>query len=900
MNIKTTLVLFVLFLAVAACLVFVVKPWEERSTAVVEQPKTTAKALFDPKPADVDRVEVSLRGNEARRVFKKEADGWTMLVPTTCPAMDGLISSDFIDKVGNLKYLKEYKVGDKLRPDDAVTRLNDPAATVKLMKGDKVLAELMLGNHLGTGKGHYIKRSGSDSIYESQESQPQESLDKAFDKKASTYRNKTILNIKLDDVKEILATGLSTYKLVKNGPNWLIEQPDRGRADKSAVEMNVANPLVRLSVNDFIDDAPAGGKAYGLDQPRMTLTVKSTRTVQPKAKPGDPNTKPADTQPSTEEVENTLLVGGATGDNNYYARLKSAPWVFTISSSMVDNFGKKVSELRDKTLAKVENAAVVKIVSQTPEGEMTLVKQQGKWSFADGTVSDATAVTDLITALADLKAVEFVDVGKLSLAPPDWSKPRAKVTVTQEGEANPAVVLVGPASASGKMVYVKNAAEDAVAVVREDQVNQLLAGPVAYTDRQVMDFPRERAAKLEIVRTGDEPVTLKQEKNVWSMIAPVPAAVEAEAVRNLIQDIATLRAKRVVGKDKAAFGLNTPAVSLAVTVEPLTANPNVKVASSAPATTQPGKKPSLQDLLDYTLALPKEKQNPLAIDMLKDMIAKEKVPATQPGQPKPGMSAEELLKFQKTLPKEKQNPKATEMLEKLVAEHGQVTSKPAASQPATPPTIYRLAIGQKDGKTYACREDRALVYELDNKIFDDAKAEMHDRQVVKLDTAAVAEVTLVNGGNELTFRKSGEDWTCTADPVLPIDKAKVDEVLNAVRDLKTHRYVAYQAADLAKYGLTGQVGRVSMLVEGGKRIEILLSATGPAGDSDKSRYAVLADGKAVFLLKGDQADKFAKKLDNFEKKAQEPPKPGGMGNPMGGMGSPMGGPMGGGMPPEDQ
>ena len=89
MNTKTTLVLAVLAVAVVACLFFVVKPWEDRVVVPGdEEPKSTAKALFDPKPADVDRVEVSLRDEPTAQVFKKDADGWTMLSPTTCPAVE--------------------------------------------------------------------------------------------------------------------------------------------------------------------------------------------------------------------------------------------------------------------------------------------------------------------------------------------------------------------------------------------------------------------------------------------------------------------------------------------------------------------------------------------------------------------------------------------------------------------------------------------------------------------------------------------------------------------------------------------------------------------------------------------------------------------------------------------
>ena len=105
------------------------------------------------------------------------------------------------------------------------------------------------------------------------------------------------------------------------------------------------------------------------------------------------------------------------------------------------------------------------------------------------------------------------------------------------------------------------------------------------------------------------------------------------------------------------------------------------------------------------------------------------------------------------------------------------------------------------------------------------------------------------------------------DPVVPIDKQKVTDVCNALREIQTHRYVDYDADDLAGYGLAGDVDRVAVTLSDRRRIEILLSATGPAGDPDKSRYALLAGTRKVFLLKGEQADKFQQKLEDFEKTA---------------------------------
>jgi hypothetical protein len=311
--------------------------------------------------------------------------------------------------------------------------------------------------------------------------------------------------------------------------------------------------------------------------------------------------------------------------------------------------------------------------------------------------------------------------------------------------------------------------------------------------------------------------------------------------------------------------------------------------------TQPAEGPtgiSTEDLLNLQRSLPPEDQNPIATRLLEDMLEKEQAgkagAATQPAKKKPPISNQELLDYLFTLPEEKRNPLAVKMLQDLIAKEKAdeeaaaaqaaasttqpVTTKPTPApeptkpEPAAQATIYRLLLNQKEGKTYACLADGDLIYELEDKVYEDATAEMHDRQIAKFEVDDVIELTLGSGEREITFRKSEDDWKYAADPVLPIDNQKVKDVLEACKDLKTHRYVDYTASDLGRYGLSGDdVRRLAVAVQGGERIDIRLSKTGPEGDPDDSVYAVLAGSKEVFLLKEEQVEKFTKKLEDFEK-----------------------------------
>lgn len=967
MNIKTTIVLLMVCIAIGMYVWLVEKPGQTPAPVTKE---TVEKSLFDPKPEGVDRVELTRKGEPTITLIKESTgDEWNIETPIKAPARK-YDAEGVIRAVAEMKYVKEFAAKDAERPSEKISGLKEPSAVVKLIKAGKPIGEVLVGERQPTGVGFYVQLAGSDKILVSKED-PSYSLNKKLD----DLREKRVLNFLMDKVERVKVEGLQNFELAKGeGGKWMMEKPFRGRADKTAVE-NFIRPLSNLSADAFKDDAPTSYKLYGLEKPRLKITLETKKEIPAKAKPGDANTKPADTQPSIESKTYVVMIGGPTDTKNesFFARLDSAPWVFSLRKTSIDTMAPEAANLRDKTIAVVDSAKVAKIQAETPAGTLDVNKEGEKWLFADKTEADFTLVADLVKTVRDLKATSFVDPATTPVDV-DWNKPRAKVTMTLTGEPNPVTVLVGPASTSGRMVYVRNAAEDGVAAVPEDTITQLLQGGVSYRNRSVLSFDRERARKIELTRKGSKPVELTRTDidRTWRMQSPVAADADADAVRNLLQDISNLSAKKVVAVgDKAKYGLDEPEVSLAVHVHPLPpstqAVPPVPPAptatkpvadvgeesaamasASAPATpppaasSRPASKPAagvdrdtkvLKDLLEFQKTNPQE--NPMATKMLQEMLAKKEgqsssqreaevlktlleyqktnpdakpevtqllkdmlaaksgsQPAgTQPAGAKKSDPAQEikvlkeLLEFQKTNPSE--NKLATEMLKDLLAE--KTGAKPAsAPAPTTPPAapapiVYQLQLAQKDGVTYACVAGNDTVYELEGKVFEDVTAEMRNRQIAKFTVEEVTEVAFKAKAAQITLRKDGENWKYVEDALLPIDSKKVTDVINAFRELRTHRFVEYAADDLAEYGLAGEVDHVSFALKSGPRTEILLSATGPEGDADKSRYAVVAGTKQVFLLKGDQAVKFEQKIRDFEKTANAPADdktpPGGPGGP---------------------
>jgi len=934
MNIKTTIMLLLVCAGVFAYLFLVVNPW---APEVVEPEKasTDGTPILDPKLEKIDRIELTRRGDDPFVFVLDAADEWNLESPLKAPATKFEVDA-LKDAVAGIHYVKEYAASAKDRPGEKVTGLDKPMATVKLTADGKVVLDARIGNRLPTGTGNYLQLAGADTVYVSKKD-----LKAPLSKRLDAYRNKRVMKFDMNDVKRVNVEGVQNFELVRNeDQSWVIEKPLRGRADKSQAE-GVARTLSNLYVQSFKDDKPISLKAYGLEPPQLTVTVETLEEIPPKAKPGSPGTQPADTQPSMETVNYVLMVGGATDPKSeaFFARLGDSPWVFAIRNDTYKKLASAPGQLLDKSIAEVDTAKVKTITAQTPGGAMTLTMDSDQnWLFADGSEAEAALVDDLLRAVRDLKATEYLVTSDTSLMTLDWSKPRAQVALTVEGELNPVTVLVGPASASGRMVYVRNAAEEAVAVVHEDAVAQLLQPPLAYRDRTVMKFQQDRVEHIEITRADAPTVRLAMKDSRWQMVSPIVAKTDRIAARNLVQDLSSLSAQRIVGTaNKSAYGLDEPQVSVTVQIKPVAALPGAKVVgeekAAAPAatdtlaeidrdieaikkmlehqknnpdakpevtkiledrlarkiaSTQPMTMPSaetvetaerdievLEQMLEYQKQHP-DKENLLATEMVKELLAKRqtatKPVVASPEDVKAGIIERDIKMIEQMLDAQKGNPNAkpevTKMLEdRLVQKKAELAGIKAPSQPevkSLPMHVLRLDLAQKDGKTYAAVTGSETVFELDNKIFEDVSAEMHERQILQFATNEVSEVAFQTAVAKITLRKTGDEWKYMEDPIVPIDAKKVTDVCSAFRDVKASRYVDYDAKDLMPYGLAGEVDRMAITLEGRQRVEIVLSKKGPAGDPDHSRYAMVAGISKVFLLKGDMADKFQQKLKDFE------------------------------------
>ena len=118
---------------------------------------------------------------------------------------------------------------------------------------------------------------------------------------------------------------------------------------------------------------------------------------------------------------------------------------------------------------------------------------------------------------------------------------------------------------------------------------------------------------------------------------------------------------------------------------------------------------------------------------------------------------------------------------------------------------------------------------------------------------------------DFALEKVGRDkWIADLDSALPIDSTKVQERIDALRDLKTGKFVNYHAEDLGQFGLDRPAITVTLTDRRGQDYPLHVAPTGPENDPEQARYATIPGSHKVFLLPLERLGLLNMSLADFE------------------------------------
>jgi hypothetical protein len=399
-------------------------------------------------------------GQQEIRLQKDDSGKWKITSPIQAGADESTVASVLTALSG--AEVARTLVSNPSKEELESFGLERPSIKVSLTtKSGLTLPALLIGAKTPVGTSVYVKReTGNDVLLANASVVP------SLQRRVKDFRDKRILEFKADAVKQLILRGArKEWVLEKKGDDWFVDGPGVYRADPAEVGA-VLSAVRFMSAQDFIEGEVADRKRYGLDPPRLRLTL------------------------SFGDGQRDVYFGGSkeqTGE--VYLALDSAPTIYTVRSDVVKMLDKDPLALRDKTILPFSTDRVAKLKIERPKDSFTLVKSENNnWSL-EAPKKDSVAqetVAQYLRALRDLKAARFVEDDAKDLKRFGLRQPSLRISLeTREGKNVGSLAIGGK---TGSEYYARREDSPPVYAIDESTYRQI--------DKSIADF-RKKPGKDE-------------------------------------------------------------------------------------------------------------------------------------------------------------------------------------------------------------------------------------------------------------------------------------------------------------------------------------------------------------------------------------------------------------------
>jgi len=355
--------------------------------------------------------------------------------------------------------------------------------------------------------------------------------------------------VEAKDVEEVIFKRKEdTVHVKREGDGWGLLAPVKAKADTGPVQDLVTN-LVNAKVDREIDPNPAKLGDFGLASPVSEVTVKIKGKAEPLA----------------------LLLGDKNPTGVWvYAKEKDKPAVFVLSEFVLRDASKPVSDFRDKTILAFNRQDVTQVEITHRGQQFSAERGEGAagWKLVKPQQyrADWERLSDFLDKLQFTKIKEFATDAPKSLAPYGLDQPtRVTLWTGKEKDRTSKALLLGKLDTAKKGVYAMRPGESTVFLVGEEIWTVLPKGVADLRDKTVLDYDRDKVAKLE-VESPKGRVVLAKEGEKWQIKEPEGLKADDGEVGALLWKLKDLKAQSFLAEGPAAVGryLARPEVKISV------------------------------------------------------------------------------------------------------------------------------------------------------------------------------------------------------------------------------------------------------------------------------------------------------------------------------------------------
>ncbi len=432
---RKTIILVLIAIGLGAYVYFYeIKGGEQRA-----KQKEAAEKLLAFNKDSVDYVEV--QAPKGHFIFQKTKDGWQIKQPVQTDADDSPVKS-LLSNLSGAKKQRSFAAGkNKL----AGYGLGNGALTIHLKGAGLPEATIKLGDNTSVGSNVYV------TVDDSTVAIIPAYIKTGADKSLFDWRYKKVIHFKKDAIREItLHSPKGAFSFVKDNSDWLMTSPRQGKADKSAVEA-LLNKLEWGRIKEVAAEESANLKHFGLSRPAYRLELL---TGAEKAKLGL----------SFSHIKN----------NTVYGKDDARPLIFKVDSLFMKPFNKSLFAFRDKSVEDFNRDEADSISLFYEDSLYVLIKDSSSaWRYADGKKAKGWKITNLLSALSNLKAKAFVEEPAKHLQRYGLQKPLGHIQVFAEGRLI-AGLKTGKTAKGDKNVYALNPRQKAVVLIEKSAVKRIL------------------------------------------------------------------------------------------------------------------------------------------------------------------------------------------------------------------------------------------------------------------------------------------------------------------------------------------------------------------------------------------------------------------------------------------
>jgi Domain of unknown function (DUF4340) len=362
-----------------------------------------------------------------------------------------------------------------------------------------------------------------------------------------------LFKIKAGDIESITLKYPDREIALRRGAKgkWQLLKPIAADANQSAAN-SLATSIADCEVKRTVEEKPGSLAAFGLDKPRVVVTVTVKKTGKLPAI----------------EVGKTAPVGASA-----YIKTAAKPAVLLTGSSFQAAMIKTANDLRSHVLMAFNSGDVDRLTIRHLDGsEIEVDRNKGKWEIVKPAAypADESTVDGILDSLSGARVADFVSDNPTDLSQYGLDFPHLAVTVTLKKKGGTESLFFGfkQPTAGKNAIYARVGGRNSVYTVESSLLSGVDKSVDALRDKTVLAFDPARVEHAVITIDGKQFTLARAKGGKWNVVEDGKTSpAHVAAVENFLDQVRNLKGKSIVEEpmtDPARYHMDKPTEQIAI------------------------------------------------------------------------------------------------------------------------------------------------------------------------------------------------------------------------------------------------------------------------------------------------------------------------------------------------